>query len=136
MSQSPHKLLIVVLVLLIVIGPVSSVFASPPMCAPPQGQDTVTDDIVHADHGPITAMDDSRVDLPSNHDCDGCDKGCCQGDLCKMSHCAASAVALLSTATLEFDRYKSNDLTLNVEHPLSGQLTPPFRPPASLISSR
>lgn len=129
MFRNPNKLLIGLLVLLIGIGPIGSVIAGPHSCARDDGQGTVTEGMGHADHGHLTVTGDARADLPSNQDCNGCDKDCCQGGLCKMGHCAGNAAVVQASITAEFERFVASDTALTGDRPLAGRLTPPFRPP-------
>lgn len=129
MLRNPNKLLIALLVLLIGVGPVGSVIASPHSCAPGSGQITMTEGKIHADHEHLKVTGDTRVHLPSNQNCNGCDKHCCQGGVCKMGHCAGAAAVLQSSIMLESERFVTNETTLTGDRPLAGRLTPPFRPP-------
>jgi len=129
MLQNPNKLLIALLVLLIGVVPIGSVIASPHSCAPGSGQSAVTEGTGHADLGHLKVTGDTRVDLPSNQDCNGCDKDCCQGGVCKMGHCVGAAVVLQTSIMLEFERFVTSETTLTGDRPLAGRLTPPFRPP-------
>lgn len=131
MFQDPNKWLMVLLVLLVGVGPVGSVTAGPHPCAPDtkQGMMAVADGMAHGDHVRRQDTSDTHDLSPPMQDCDGCDKGCCEGGLCSMGHCAGTAAVLQTSITLEFERLTTSDATLTGDRPLAGRLTPPFRPP-------
>ncbi len=130
MFRNPNKLLIALLMLLVGIGPVGSVMASPHACAPDAGHSMVAEGMAHSElahTGDHTAG--TLFASQSSENCDGCDTSCCQGGLCKVGHCTGSALAFQNAMTLTFERLSSAASTLAVARPLAGLLTPPFRPP-------
>jgi len=129
MLRNLNKLLIALLVLLIAVGPIGNVIASPHSCAPAAGQGTMLEDTVNSDRGFQKATGHTHVAAPSNQNCNGCDKDCCKGGHCKIGHCAGTAAAFQRSTTLEFERSAVSAIVLSFDRPLVGPITPPFRPP-------
>lgn len=129
MTFRVHRLLVLVLVLLVAVGPVGGALAGPHTCTPDADQTLLAGGMSHDDHAHHQNSDQAGVKAPSNPSCDGCDKGCCQGSLCSMGHCAGTAAAFQTSTALELERFAVNVTSLSSDRLLAGRLTPPFRPP-------
>ena len=130
MFRKTNKVLIALLVLLVGIGPIGGVMAGSHTCAPNAGQGAmVADGMVHGHHERLTDTSDTYDASQSPQDCDGCDKDCCQGGVCKMGHCAGTAIVLDTSPMLAFEQFASSEAALTGDRPVAGMLTPPLRPP-------
>lgn len=124
-----NRLLIVLLVLLVGIGPVGGVIAGPHTCAPDVDQSMSGGAMMRGDHAHHQSLDQPDNVSQSISGCDNCDRGCCQGSQCSMGHCAGTAAAFQTSTALEFERYAISAIVLNFDRPIAGRITPPFRPP-------
>ena len=129
MSPRVHRLLILVLALLVAFGPVGSAVADPHTCTPDADQSVLAGGMTHGDHARHQSLDQADSMSQSIPGCDNCDRGCCQGSLCSMGHCAGTAAAFQTHTALGFERYAVSAIVLSFDRLLAGRITPPFRPP-------
>lgn len=126
MFRRAHKLLSLVLVLLIAVGPIGGAMANSHVCDPATGE--ASDSMSAAEHARHQASNEGMAQ-DQQAQCSDCASGCCTGGACSTHACGAGAAALLTHATTMFANLSSSTTTAESQLSLAERHSPPFRPP-------
>lgn len=127
MFRRAHRLLSLLLVLLIAVGPIGGAVAKPHVCDPAKSE--VSDGMTHAEHALHQASNDDLVQDQQVPGCTDCADDCCMSGSCSTSTCSAGAAALLAHGTIKFSSLSSATIAAESQQALAERHSPPFRPP-------
>ena len=122
-----HRLLSLVLVLLIAVGPIGGAMAKAQVCDPAKG--VVSDSMTHAEHVRHQVSNEDMLQDPQTQGCNECASDCCMSGACSTSACGGGAAALLTHETIKSTSISSATIAAEPQRPLAEPQSPPFRPP-------
>lgn len=126
MRSRVKRVVCLLLILLVGLGPAANVVAESHVCA---AGGIVPEGTAHAGHSAQQMTQVPLVESQGPMNCADCPDDCCANGICAASACGTGAAVLHGIAVQQDDIASLDYSAIEPNPSLSGLLSPPFRPP-------